>query len=234
LAIHSEAIRDDVARLHAGIQPRTFDAILRRHGKEIVMGQARRILADFYFCPEFPAKHYLFVDPGERQRRSHLLWGNDPLVGAKMIDARWCGTCPMGLEEMVREAQRTKGSIYRVGGFDLALLKINWTLPDSWLKENFAAWLEANRPKEIKPVPDRGEGVPARVWKNKLKKLAAWRLLRKVSWGEAADITHYAYGKPLYSEQAEWLKARKWVDTQIEEQEQFCAGFRMQGSNKVF
>lgn len=89
-----------------------------------------------------------------------------------------------------------------------ACFEIDWRWKDSVLKERFGLWLK-NRPKEVTAWITKGKGRPAEQIRKLLKALGAVRLLRSMSWKDAADYTQEAAGKALFEDQSSWIRARK-------------------------
>ncbi len=232
-----EAIKNDVAKLRAGCQEKTFDAIWNQLGTRIFQSPRRRPLAIFYFCPEFPDRPYLCTgDQKERQRRINLVFGDDKKAAGRMLDGRF-GLVPSDIGHRIKAALQTDSPVYRVSGsYELALISVDWKQPDPWLKEAFAQWLINNRPPDVETWPDRGAGVPNRKEAYRLKQIAARRLLKRMDWKAASELTATANdkAKPLFAEQSEWSEAEIKVAQWIRAQNDIHRPHTKQDSNKVF
>lgn len=172
-------------------------------------------MASLYFCPEFPDNPYLSVPPMERKRRLEVLFGEEIKAMAAMIDARTIGAYPCDIADRLQQSCETGERISLNYGEELAMLRINWHWPDSQQIQFFKEWLKTHRPAEVDQWPDRGRGVSTTKFTIRLRKLAAWRLLRDMNWKEAAKLTAKYFPRGLYCEQGEWLKAardaKKWL-----------------------
>ena len=90
--------------------------------------------------------------------------------------------------------------------------RISWACSDNALIKAFKQWLEDMRAKhpEFAPQDTRDE------LRAQLKKLGALRLLRKMTWEQAADFTQNILKQPLYSEQPAWSRAEGEAQKELE------------------
>jgi hypothetical protein len=215
---HIPSIKRHVMRLRKEAGVDDFDELARRFRNRNLCEKHDLMTSIFCCYKEFPSQPYLSIDVKERRRRRESLLGKMDTAKAHGIDARY-DLIPMDIGERIRRARETKEPVYRVGSHELALFKIEWCVPDTWIVECFKCWLKENVPPGITRRPDRGHSVPAAWLGHKLKQLGVWRLLRKMQWKEAADLTQKILGKPLYSAQSDWIAARKEISELIRSQE---------------
>src|SRR5262249_53387714 len=94
-----------------------------------------------------------------------------------------------------------------------------WERSDRKLLLDFKKWLEENRPQDKPPLHKTGES-PTRKTSHKdlLKALGALRLIRafKNDFSEARYHTWEVLDKPLYKDQAAWIKAKNRAEQEIE------------------
>jgi hypothetical protein len=94
-----------------------------------------------------------------------------------------------------------------------------WPRSDRKLLQDFKKWLEENRPPDQPPLHKTGES-PTRKTSHKdlLKALGALRLLRafKNNFRKAYDHAWEVLDKPLYKDQAAWIKAKNRAEQEIE------------------
>jgi hypothetical protein len=93
-----------------------------------------------------------------------------------------------------------------------------WARSDSKLKEDFGKWLEDKRPKDQPGFQAQG-GSQRTSPKDRLKALGALRLKKayKRDVGSARDCTSNVLGKPLYKDQAAWIKAANKAEEHLRE-----------------
>src|SRR5882757_5155489 len=70
-ARETAVIRKDVESLRRGIAP-IFEELVKSLRERI--GRTKRLMAVFWYCPEFPNKPYLSIPVNKRQRRLRTLW----------------------------------------------------------------------------------------------------------------------------------------------------------------
>jgi hypothetical protein len=119
---------------------------------------------------------------------------------------------------------------FRYGGGRLSAVKaaedsgdfvVSWYWPrsDRKLLQDFKKWLEENRPPDQPPLHKTGES-PTRKTSHKdlLKALGALRLIRafKNNFSEARYRGWEVLDKPLYKDQAAWIKAKNRAEQEIE------------------
>ena len=78
------AIRDDVERLRKSLQKSSFTALVKALRNRI--DATPRLMALFWYCPEFPNGPYLKIPVVERKRRSNALW--PPAMIATVMTAK--------------------------------------------------------------------------------------------------------------------------------------------------
>lgn len=87
-----------------------------------------------------------------------------------------------------------------------AVVKIDWRINDTDLTKQFQKWLKSlGRPHD--PIEKRGQKLDPQ---DVLKSLGALRLLKKMNWQKASILTGKTLpkGQPLYSNQANWSRAK--------------------------
>lgn len=86
---------------------------------------------------------------------------------------------------------------------------INWELSPEELTRQFNRWMTENRDKSVPIKERRGKGELS-LWRKELKQLATWRLLSKMGWEEAYEVTREHLGKGLWCDRSEvWTRAFK-------------------------
>lgn len=86
---------------------------------------------------------------------------------------------------------------------------INWELSPEELTRRFNRWMADNRDKSVPIKERRGKGDSSR-WRKELKQLGTWRLLNKMRWEEAYEVTREHLKKGLWCDRAEvWTRASK-------------------------
>jgi hypothetical protein len=199
-------IQEDVSQLRKRKRKKTFDAYFKSISMDIFKGKPGRAMHSFYFCPEFPEKPYLSVSSKERERRQEVLCGLKKEAMAATIDAH--DLIPYDIGSQVDRAFRTGEPINQIGSNELVMLRINWAWPDNTLKDQFAAWLKKNRPKDVKQRVQGNDG-PARQMKCHLKDLGVWRLLNVMDYTDAVPETEEVLGKSLYKDSTAWDDSKK-------------------------
>ncbi len=82
--------------------------------------------------------------------------------------------------------------------------RVNWDKSDNVLVAEYRDWLARHRGARP-PKETRGKTSP----RERLKALAALRLLKCFDWNQAAVETKTVLGTPLYVEQSEWIDAAR-------------------------
>ena len=198
-------ITEDVRRLRKRKREKTFDAYFKSISMDIFKGKPGRAMYSFYFCPEFPENPYLSVSSKERKRRQEVLYGLKKEAMAATIDAH--DLIPYDIGSQVDRAFRTGEPINQIGSNELVMLRIDWAWTDNILKNQFAAWLKKNRPKDVERRV-QGGSVPPTQMKKHLKDLGVWRLLDVMDYTDAVPLTEEEMGKSLYKEESEWDKSK--------------------------
>jgi hypothetical protein len=214
-ARETAVIIEDAKSLRKRIPP-VFEDMVKALRKRI--HRSARLMALFWYCPEFPREPYLSIPMGERQRRLRALWppaSSSSLAKPKIVppDVGW---------------QFARGRLI-YGTIELALFEINWTESNTYLRDAFFLWLEENRPVDIKPFERRGAGDFVRQWFDDLKTLGAKRWLKNNRrWEDAYTLTSEATGKGLYSDREEvWKRAAKRAESIISDWERVYAANQM-------
>jgi len=205
---------------------KTFDdwvpSTKREHGRRLLTRTdlAPVIAWNLFACyPEWPEHPYLSIPEAERQRRLKLLPKiHQPketkhalrLIHLPDLLKEYSEPLPPGwtreLPPQDRFTVKTEDGFHETVAFT-----IDWRHQDGPLREQFALWLNKLRPKEISTWPNKGMGRTANQFRIRLKALGALRLLCVMTWKEAADSTaeQSPTGKPLFVEQAGWIRAKK-------------------------
>lgn len=170
------------------------------------VSRTARLMAIFWYCPEFPQKPYLVIPIDERQRRLRTLW--PPASSSIALKPQ---IVPPDVGRQLARGRLIYGSL------ELALFEIDWTESNTYLRDVFFAWLEENRPAGVKPFQRRGAGNFVREWFDDLKALGAKRLLKNGRrWEDAYTQTLEATGTGLYSGREEvWKRAAKKAESVI-------------------
>jgi hypothetical protein len=107
-----------------------------------------------------------------------------------------------------------RGVIAPEPGFTIAAFRIDWSLSDKQLLDEWKNWLRLRRSElsDKTAVENRGAGSALRQMRSGLKGLGATRLLRRLGFEKAAKLSakHSDDGDtPLYDDQPGWLRARR-------------------------
>jgi hypothetical protein len=175
----------------------------------------------FNFCPEWPEQPYLSIAKNERLRRRHL--NQQPPPRSDKSNALEQVNMPMIIRDHIERGIKSeppldeleRGVIKQDDGLhEIAAFKIDWRHTDGILGECFAYWLKHYRPKGIAQWKIKGKGRRHEQMMKNLKALGAWRLLNKMPWKVAADVTSELNdeAKPLFGEQPNWIRARKHAE----------------------
>ncbi len=114
-------------------------------------------------------------------------------------------------------------AIYRLGTHsrsaeEIALVQIQWgSSTDDELIDSFRAWVKANRPDPVRPVPSRGHKL--KDWRANLTRLAVMRLLTRFSALQLLDPKANHVPGLWESKQFSgptWLDVVKWHDARRE------------------
>jgi hypothetical protein len=174
-------------------------------------------------CAHFPTKHWLEIPAEERAQIGNLFhpdrlqWGHD----AFHMERR--GMLIQSLEDYL-------GNPLRYTGGWLSSVKVpehsgdfvvSWCWPrsDRKLLQDFKKWLEENRPPDQPPLHKTGESTTRKTsHKDLLKALGALRLTRafKNNFSEARYHAWEVLDRPLYKDQAAWIKAKNRAGQEIE------------------
>jgi hypothetical protein len=174
-------------------------------------------------CAHFPTKHWLEIPAGEREHLAkqftpdRLQWGHDAFHMEKR------GMLIQSLEDYL-------SSPFRYAGGRLSAVKlpehsgdfvVSWCWPrsDRKLLQDFKKWLEENRPTDQPPFHKTSESTSRKTsHRDLLKALGALRLTRafKNDFGKACNHAWAVLDKPLYKDQAAWIKATNRAKQQIE------------------
>ena len=177
-----QVIRDDVDSLRKNL-PCTFEALVNALRSRIQ--STPRAMALFWYCPEFPDKPYLTISAAERRRRFRMLWPRSATAAIAVIPK----IIPPDLGQRL-----VSGRVF-YGSHELALFEIDWTESPKFLTGAFLEWLRENRPPDVKIFERRGAGNFLREWAADLKALGAHRLLEKMKWHEAFELTGKVLGE---------------------------------------
>jgi hypothetical protein len=174
------------------------------------------------FCSSFPTKHWLELPAEERERFATQLapdrvqWGHDafhmekrPMLIQSLKDFQ---SSPFRQFDHVFTAKVAEHS----GDFVVSWC---WPRSDRKLLEDFKQWLEENRPPDQPPLHTTSESASRKTsHRDLLKALGALRLTRafKNNFIEARYHAWEVLPKPLYKDQAAWIKATNRAKQQIE------------------
>jgi hypothetical protein len=177
--------------------------------------RSARVMALFWYCPEFPNTPYLTIPSNERRRRIGVLW---PPANSSITIIPTLPPPDIG-------QKLARGRVFH-GSSELALFEIDWTETDTYLSDAFFNWLRENRPTGIKQFQTRGAGNFQRKWSDDLKALGAKRLLDRMPWYDAFTLTKpedrkarrgsRRKGSGLYCDREEaWRKGAKRAESLI-------------------
>ena len=202
-ARETAVICKDVKALRKGVAP-IFDDLVKALRARI--SRTPRLMAVFWYCPEFPKKPYLSIPVYERQRRLQTLWP----VGSAALVVKPKIVPPDAARQLARGRL-----IY--GSLELAIFEIDWTESDTYLTHAFSEWLKENRSAAVKISETRGAGHWTRRWADDLKALGAKRLLKNARrWEDAYTQTLETTRAGLYGGREEvWKRAAKRAESLI-------------------
>ena len=211
-ARETPATVEDVRSLRKRVTP-LFEELVKALRDRI--DRTARVMALFWYCPEFPDKPYLTIPIAERQRRLRTLW--PPASAAITLKPK---IIPPDIVQRLALERLFYGSL------ELALFEIDWTETDTYLSDAFFNWLRENRPTGIKQFQTRGAGNFQRKWSDDLKALGAKRLLDRMPWYDAFTLTKpedrkarrgsRRKGSGLYCDREEvWKRAAKKAESLI-------------------
>jgi hypothetical protein len=160
-------------------------------------------IAECVRCQFFPTDAWLDLPANAREKRAKRFFDLEEwaTMGGKfrMDEPPTKRNDPPLLMEPIRNM-----SVETLRCFDYAL-KLDWSLGNPRLIEQFKSWLENNEPPNREIVGGKGS-TSAR---DLLKVLGALRLLETMSAEEAAEHTQQKLGEPLYSEASAWSRAKE-------------------------
>lgn len=183
-----------------------------------------RLTMELHFlrdCQEFPAKHWLEVDPKVRSHIGKLVrerrrWGNDPkdLASQKLSISRLSDYLSSPFGRLTRAFAKYDPPEYS-GEYAFSWW---WSRSDRKLIEDFSRWLKENRPEGQAAIENSSASTSRRTnERDHLRTLSAYRLKRTFAGGyqEAQSHAFNVLGKPLYNDQAAWLKAERKAAKEI-------------------
>jgi hypothetical protein len=206
-----------------GERDRWCERALKANPDIIVTTKLNYDLAFLGTCAHFPARHWLEIPAGEREQVAKQFtpdrsqWGHDAFHMEKR------GMLIESLEDYLSSPFRYTGGQFSAvkvpqhsGDFVVSWC---WPRSDRKLLQDFKKWLEENRPPDQPPLHKTGES-PTRKTSHKdlLKALGALRLMRafKNNFTEAYNHAWEVLDKPLYKDQAAWIKAKNRAEQEIE------------------
>ena len=161
----------------------------------------------FTFADYFPAAAFVSIPPATRAGRIA------PVNGITSGLPQVCEWTPKDLQDNLGEHLRLRHEYYPPNyPQSFTVCRISWAYSNSAIVGAFKQWLEAMRDKhpEFAPQDTRDE------LRAQLKKLGALRLLRQMTWEQAADFTQTVLRQPLYSEQPAWSRAESEAKKELE------------------
>ena len=172
-------------------------------------------------CAHFPSKHWLQISAEERAQLGNLFrpdrmqWGHD----AFHMETR--GMLIQSVEEYLSSPFRNIGDWLPSVPEHSGDFVVSWCWPRSNRKllQDFKEWLEENRPPDQPPLHKTGESTTRKTsQKDLLKALGALRLMRafKNNFSEARYHAWEVIDKPLFRDQAAWIKAKNRAEQEIE------------------
>ena len=180
---------------------------------------ARKTHYSFLLRPDWPTQPYLSASTEERQK--WIEWTRLQTEQESLANSLVPVEVPKGIEEQLAAC------LQNVGGFrrprvrskdnltELALVLIDWTLPDSFLTEAFESYIKEFRPLvPNSPMLRRtGKAEPDSMRARQLEQLGRFRLLRanrqNVKLALAAAAGHLK--SDSYSWYNSWYRARREV-----------------------
>ena len=169
-----------------------------------------RFLINFAEEGIFPKKHWLEIHP--RLRRRHAVQEDHWRVGdvdPANMEAKPLLIYPLEWFLELRRRFPIVGPSAKLPDHSgPQVFDVCWHRSDSKLKEDFGKWLNDKRPEDQPGFQAQG-GSQRTSAKDRLKALGALRLKKayKGDFASALDYTSNVLGKPLYKDQAAWIKA---------------------------
>ena len=125
---YSERFHLDVADGHYVKNLLFFPDLVKALRKRIT--RTARLMALFWYCPEFPDKPYLTIPIAERQRRLRTLWPG-PASAAITLKPK---IIPPDIGQRLARERLFYGSL------ELAFFEIEWMESDTFLAHAFSQW----------------------------------------------------------------------------------------------
>jgi hypothetical protein len=181
---------------------------------ETLTGFARQSGYSFLVRPDWPAQPYLAAQPKERKKWN--AWTRLQTQQELLANHLMAFEVPAGIEQELAYSLRDLGRP-RVRSKDnfveLALIRINWAMPDSLLKQAWNSYIKEFRPKILPNRPLSGKTSLDSKWLRQLEKLGRYRLVRanNDSVALARATGHLKTGKA-----DPWYRAVKTVEELLE------------------
>jgi hypothetical protein len=170
----------------------------------------------------FPTKHWLEIPAEEREQFATQLAPHRVQWGHEAFHMEKRPMCIESLKDFQNSPSRQSDHVFTArvpehsGDFVVSWC---WPRSDRKLLQDFKKWLEENRPPDQPPLHKTGQS-PTRKTSHKdlLKALGALRLIRafKNDFSEARYHAWEVLDKPLYKDQAAWIKAKNRAEREIE------------------
>ena len=216
---HSAIVRRDVETWRARFPGTTFE----EYQAHVAAGNDPMFAWAMF--PEFPENPFLAIENEERKRRLTAASGVHPVMySAEEGTGEWLIETIYDLQQEFDHLSKLEGVAHHGYSYEIdgalikcpaitrtfAVFRFAWDAhSDESFVSAFKSWLKANRTQDVLPMFEkRGAGSESRTIRSQLNQLAAIRLLECMTWQEAADLTQKQLGKPLYSEQSAWTRAR--------------------------
>jgi hypothetical protein len=192
-----------------------------RNGQEVQVDTltpfARETFYSFLLRPDWPAQPYLSASPEERHK--WIRWTR--LQTEQEIDAQFLipNLVPKTVHEQLADSLENLGRA-RIrtedNRLELALLRIDWAMPDSLLARAFESYLREFRPINPDfPIHHTGKRDPDSTRLRQLEKLGRFRVLRANGQSiKRAMETGYLAGS-----HDSWYRARRAVETLLKNAE---------------
>ena len=178
-----------------------------------------RFLIDFAEKGIFPEKHWLEIDPPDRHKHAvqEGRWRVGDVDPASM-EAKPLLIYPLEYFLELRRLFPMVGLSAKLPGHSGPhVFDVCWARSKSKLKEDFGKWLESHPESQLGFQAHGGSQRTSP--KDRLKALGALRLKKayKGDFASALDYTSNVLGKPLYKDQAAWIKAAKKAEEHLHE-----------------
>lgn len=205
--------RREVERFRRAFPIATFDEYMRRFACDELGALS---LVEVF--PEFPNTPFMAIPVKERIRRFKKLPGIEPVPceSPASFAEFFSNLCEeFDLNKVKGMSHHGKpytnfGDVIKCPGVTYAAFRFEWDASDELLIGEFRQWLCDNRDQSIPIKEKRGKGNETARLKLELKLLGTWRLLNRMTWEGAYELTREHLKKGLWCDRAEvWARQFK-------------------------